>query len=240
MNGRLAIVLIAAAVASAARTAHAEETVEAAVWAASRRPLAPPELQRNVAGIGVEWIDAPARSRTGWTLRFGAAVEHQADCARVEPQCAFPGAGDAHVEGGAHVRVGWMWRHVQLEGGIVAFSRTTPATPAPIAESKLLPDAVVRVGTRTVFLAFGYGTHAAPTMLAPLFFAQAEIGFAERWTTTLTAGTRPLDDVLRHDRYDFGMRYQLTKTIRIGEGLALASAYGRLGGEARLELGWSF
>lgn len=231
MAARLAVVvLVVGLVTSASAVARADEIGEATVYAASKRPL--DDVKRNIAGVGLEWIDAPAPTRSGWTLRFGAAIEHEADCAWTKPTCPFPsGSGpevNDHVEAGAHARIGWMWRLVQIEGGVLAYGTST-----------VRPDVVARFGTRTMFLAVGHGTYAAPTMLAPLIFVQGELGFAERWTTTLTAGASPYDR-LRHDRFDFAMHYRLTRNLRIGEGLALAHARAVLGGEARLEVAWSF
>lgn len=244
MVGRLAAALIATVVASAPRVARADDIAEATVYAANKRPLGSDAQRRNVAGVGVAWVDAPPPTRTGWTLRFGAAIEHEAECEAVRATCPFPGGDTDHVEGGAHVRVGWLWRYVQLEGGVLAFSRTittgnvTQVTQVTQKESTFLPEVVARLGPRTLFLAVGHGTYVAPTLLAPLLYVQAEIGFAERWATTLTAGTVLLSE-LRHERFDLGMRYQLTRNLRTGEGLALASAR-RLGGEARIEVAWSF
>lgn len=263
---RTGLAVAAIAIFARARTAHADESIEGTIYAANERPLAArtfpgsPDLKRAIVGLGVEWIDAPPRTRNGWTLRFGAAVEHQADCAWSQPTCPFPGGGGPrevdmveslselpqnHVEGGAHVRVGWLWKHVQLEGGVLAFSRTTPTFAlGPKSQSTILPDVVARFGTRTIFLALGHGTYAAPTLLAPMFFVQGEVGFADRWATTFTAGTDPFSG-LRHDRFDFAMRYQLTRNLGLGEGLVLSYArtsdgHPRLGGEARVEVAWSF
>lgn len=230
---RLAEAFVLAALA--ARHAGASETVEGTVYAANARPVAgtaPGDARQNVVGAAIAWLDAPSEAHAGWTLRFGAALQHRAECAAREPSCAFPASGDARIDGGAHARAGWFWRLAQVEGGVLAFGKS------------IVPDVVGRLGTRRTFLALGHGTWAAPTILAPMLYVQAAIGFAERWATALTGGIGTFTD-LRHDRLDLAMRFGATKNLRIGEGLSIARARlhdGRtlLGGEARLEVAWTF
>jgi hypothetical protein len=260
------LIAVLGAALGLATTAHADE-LESTVFAARKRPLAAvhfpggPDIKRNIAGVGLEWVDAPPDDKNGWLVRVGAAIEYQADCSWTQPTCPFPSGGgsrlvdmveyqstlpDNHVEAGGHARAGYAWGPVQLEAGVLVHSATYAGSygQQPVPSTGFVPDVVARVGWRRTFVAVGYGSFAASTILAPVFFLQAEAGFAERWSTTLTVGESQLDGYT-HDRLDFGMRYRLTKTIRVGEGVALTHARRidgepTFGGEARLLAAWIF
>lgn len=246
--------------------ARADETIEIAPYAAWRRPLTapnfpgPPAIRRSIAGGAIEWTDAPAPERTGWVLRFGGAVEHQADCPTVA-SCPFPSGGgarvvdrteyrstlpDNHIEWGAHARGGWFWRAVQLEGGLLLYTQTIADAPR---ELMLLPDGVARVGTRTTFVALGFGSFSSVNILSPMTYLQGQVAFADRWTTALTVGAHagPIAardiDPYTHLRYDVALRYRVNPAVRAGVGLALTqndpdAPRTKLGGELRFMLEW--
>lgn len=249
--------------------ARADETFEVAPYAAWRRPLAPPfspgppPIRRSIAGAAVEWTDAPAPERNGWVLRFGGAVEHQADCP-TSASCPFPSGGgprrvdlterattlpENHVEWGAHARGGWFWRSLQLEGGLLAYTTSIAGSPPRPREVMILPDAVARVGSRMSFVALGFGSFTGASVLTPMTYLQGQLLFAERWTTTFTlaAHSQPLAsrdvDPYMHIRHDAALRYRVNRAIRVGVGLALThndpdAARTRLGGEMRLMFEW--
>jgi hypothetical protein len=148
------MLLVAAGIGAVANDAHADE-IEATVYAARKRPLAAtsspgePDIKRNIVGGGVEYVDAPPADANGWVLRVGVAVEHQADCAWASPSCPFPSSGGPrtvdlpagtahlaadHVEAGAHARVGYVWRVLQVEGGVLVYSTKVPGTQSQEAE----------------------------------------------------------------------------------------------------------
>lgn len=249
--------------------ARADETIAITPYAAWRRPLTPltfpgqPSIRKNVVGGAIEWTDAPAENRTGWVLHFGGAIEHHADCP-TSASCPWPSGGgartvdlteysivlpDNHVEYGAHARGGWFWRAVQLEGGLLVYTASLSGTPPPPREVTILPDAVARVGTRTSFVALGFGSFTGATTLTPMTYLQGELAFAERWATTLTFAGHNFPfaarEVAAHQnlRFDVAARYRLAPAYRVGLGLALSSTdpsapRTRLGGELRITFEW--
>ena len=264
---RLAAGVVIIVLSCAASSARADELVEGTVYAASKRPLAatdfpgPPDVKRHIVGAGIEWLETPPRDQSGFVLRVGAAVEHHADCPWTEPSCPFPSGGgprevdmreyrsllpENRVEAGAHARVGWAWSVVQLEAGVLVYSATHP-TVAPVAPggtTSVLPDIVGRFGSRATFVAAGYGTYAAPTILAPGPYLQGEVAFAERWSTTLTAGLIDVDDY-RHFRFDLALRAFVTSHVGVGTGFAMTYAHrladqSAFGGELRAQVMYAF
>jgi hypothetical protein len=249
--------------------ARADETLELTPYAAWRRPLAPPfspghpSIRRSIGGAAFEWTDAPQPERNGWVLRFGGAIEHQADCP-TSASCPFPSGGggrvvdsteysttlpENHVEYGAHARGGWFWRAVQLEGGLLAYTTTIAGKPPQPRDVKLLPDFVARIGTRTTFGAIGFGTFAAAAIMTPMTYLQGQVVFARRWTATFTlaAHVQPIAsyevDPYMHVRHDLLLRYRLVRSARLGVGLGLThqdpdAARTRLGGELRFVFEW--
>ncbi|HEY8072853.1 MAG TPA: hypothetical protein VIF62_02055 [Labilithrix sp.] len=252
------VALLAMTIADAARA----DEIEGTIYAARRRPLAAesspgnPDVKRSVFGGGVEWLDAPAEEKDGWVLRVGAAVEYQSDCAWDAASCGATRTidqgtytstlPDDHVEAGGHARAGYVWRFLEAEAGLLVYSATYAgrAGVEPAPQTSFVPDVVARVGSRRTFVAVGYGSFAAPTMLSPLLYLQAELAFAEQWSTALTAGDCELDDY-RHERFDLTLRYRVTKNLLLGEGLALTYARrldggAALGGDARFSVAWTF
>lgn len=266
----IAAFLVLPAVLASSTSARADETIEVTPYAAWRRPLTPltfpghPAVRRNVVGGAVEWTDAPPPNRTGWVMRFGGAVEHQADCP-TSASCPWPSGGgarvvdqtessttlpDNHVEWGALARFGWLWRSVQLEGGLLVYTASLSGTPPPPREVTILPDVVARLGTRSAFVALGFGTFTGASILTPMTYLQGELAFADRWASTLTlAGhNHPLAardvDAYQHLRFDVAMRYRMSRALRAGIGFALTTndpdaARRRLGGELRFMLEWT-
>ena len=249
-----------------AGSVRAEETIAFTPYAAWRRPLTPisfpgpPSIRRNIVGAAVEWLDAPQPERTGWTLRFGAAVEHQADCP-TSASCPWPGGGGSrlvdrteftsllpenHVEWGANARGGWSWRAFQFEGGLLVY---TASVANRSREINVLPDAVVRVGSRSAFAALGFGSFTGASLLSPSLYLQGELAFADRWATTFTfAGhNQPFaaQDVspYQHLRWDLALRYRVVPAVRAGLGLALTTTDPdrptKLGGDVRFIVEWT-
>jgi hypothetical protein len=266
---RFRYVAVPVALLLVASPAHADETLEIAPYAAWRRPLSPPffpghpAIRRSIAGAALEWTDAPLPERNGWVLRFGGAVEHQADCP-TSASCLFPSGGggrvvdlteysttlpENHVEWGAHARAGWFWRVVQLEGGLLAYTTTIAGSPPQPRDVKLLPDAVARIGTRTSFGAIGFGTFTSAAVMTPMTYLQGQFVFARRWTATFTlaAHAPPIAsyevDPYMHVRHDLLLRYRIIRAARVGIGLGLThedpdAPRTRLGGEVRFVFEW--
>lgn len=255
----------ACAIACTTTIAHADDLLEGTAYVAARRPLeanrfpGPPNIRRNIVGAALEWEHLPVIDESGVTLRAGAAVEHQADCAR-ESGCAFPGGSgprqidqaeytstlpDNHVEVGGHARIGWSWRYVALEGGALAYRHTLASNyrTEPPAGVSVVPDLVLRVGERNAYLALGYGSFAATTLIAPGAYVQGAVGFAERWRTVLTGA---YDDVVGYFtwRVDVALAYRVTERIRVGAGFALTWVGPKtdrsVGGDMRLQVAWLF
>ena len=254
---------------SSSSVARADETISFSPYVAWRRPLTPltfpgqPNLRKNVAGAAIEWLDGPKPERDGWVLRFGGALEHEADC-RTSAACAWPAGGgprevdlvetntvlpNNHVEYGAFGRFGWFWRAVQLEGGLLVYTASLSGTPPPPREVFILPDAVARFGRRETFIAIGFGSFAGVSILTPATYVQGELAFADRWATTLTfAGHNSpfaARDVAAHQhlRMDLAMRYRVVPAIRVGLGIGLTTTdpdapRTKLGGELRFMVEW--
>jgi hypothetical protein len=113
----------------------------------------------------------------------------------------------------------------------------------------LLPDGVARFGSRSTYVALGFGSFTGATILAPMTYLQGQLDFADRWTTTLTIGAHagPIAardiDPYTHLRHDVALRYRVNRTIRAGIGFALTqndpdAPRTKLGGELRFMLEW--
>jgi hypothetical protein len=197
-------------------------------------------------------------------LRFGGALQHEADCP-TSASCPWPsGSGarfvaqtetgttlpDNHLEYGAFGRFGWFWRGVQLEGGLLVYTASLAGTPPPPREVTILPDAVARFGRRETFVAIGFGTFTGASVLTPATYLQGELAFAERWSTTFTLAGHNAPfaarDVAAHShlRFDVAVRHRIVPAIRAGIGLGLTStdpyapSSTRLGGELRFMIEW--
>lgn len=131
----------------------------------------------------------------------------------------------------------------------MVFTASLSGSPPPPRELTILPDAVARVGTRTTFFAVGFGSFTGATILSPATYVQGELGFAERWATTLTIaahngpfGARDID-AYQYLRFDVATRYRVNRAIRAGVGLGVTtndsySSRTRLGGELRFVFEW--
>lgn len=261
--GRLSFCAVSFCALLFASTARADDRVEASVYAAAKRPLQAmsslgSDLNRNIVGGAVEWAHGPAVDQSGWLLRVGGALEHQADCGRSR-DCPFPLGGGSrtvenvegnrslspnHGEVGAHARVGWLWTHLQLEAGALVYTQSFGSSRSTTRRDvSVVPDVVLRGGVRRTFLALGYGSYAATTIVAPGPYVQTALAFAERWQAALTGGYH---DVVGYYtwRVDLGLSYRVTKNLRIGDGFGLTWAGSnrsrKVGGDLRVDVAWLF
>lgn len=259
---------------STARSAHADGAFEGAAYAAVRRPLASHSLlpifpnsrglRQNTLGLSLEVAREPPPHASGFVARAGVAVENRTDCDWAK-SCPFTRSGDtpyrtaggavlapSHAETGGHARVGYRFKYVQLEAGIVAYSFTPaggtfrpPNRVVHTSQVSVVPDVVVRLGARGTYVAAGFGSYAPTTLLGPGAYLQIAYSYGDRLSTVFSGGFQDVNrDQYFSYRADLDVTLRVTAKARLGHGFGFVWAgppYDRpLGGDFRVHVSVPF
>lgn len=269
-----AIVALFACGVFAARPAHADIVLDGAAYVALRRPLKAldgrnvlldtPHLRQNVVGVALEVAREPPRDTKGFVARLGWALEEHTDCGWSQ-RCPFTRSSDepyaredgtllapSRAETGVHARVGHWWKHLQVEGGAIGYSFTSPEreprAPRGVYATSftVVPDVLVRVRGWGAHVAIGFGSFAPTTLLGPSYYVQAGYSHADRASGSFTLGyvdIHPLGSYFAY-RADLDLTLRITEALSIGHGFGFVWAgksYNRqVGGDFRLHATWRF
>ncbi|MBS2019118.1 MAG: hypothetical protein JST00_39995 [Deltaproteobacteria bacterium] len=224
------LVIAAASVAHLSAPAHAdppraglqpsraELAIDAAAYAASRRPYLQSvdrfaessNVRHNALGLALELRREPPPNEHGFVARLGGAVEMRTDCEEGRP-CPFTRTDDGalrdasgaflpptHSESALRARVGYWFRHVELEAGLL-FTHTTPPTfvsfpwPTVIVHTPRVdvwPDLVLKLRYAGASLAMGFGSSTMATFLTPGLFLQLGYSPDRRLSAAFTASVQ--------------------------------------------------
>lgn len=247
-----ALVGVALACLTAARSSRADYVMTAATYVGARRPLVAdvlltvfpntPDVRQNSLGLFMEVAREPAVGQDGILVRAGFAAEVRTDCG-LSQRCPFTRFDDlpyrlgdrslvppSHGEGGGHVRVGVAFKVIRVEAGVLAYSFTylggTPRPPNFVdfrPTVGVVPDVVFKVENRGVIMAAGFGTFAPTTLLLPGSYLQLGYTSQGQLSAVVTGG---YVDVLGYGaaRADVELALHLGAKLRVGQGFGFTWA----------------
>jgi hypothetical protein len=192
----------------------------------------------NYAGFGADFVHLPPE---GFVARVGASIERRTYCTWSgacpwwSGQGAFvdtwnpgmPTSGSTQfptsaTEYGVHARIGWSERIFGIEAGVAVASETIYLTD-PGRTWRVVPDVVLRIGSRSAWFMFGYGVYDVVTIQMPGIYMRGRLPIGARAGALLAVGVAN-DGFGRFIRVDGAFELAIVDAFRIGAGVAWLEA----------------